>query len=148
MPGQFRFRGKALSVVEPWASAIAFVGNNTENRSRQTHCRGPVAIHASLRTYSEYIDERVRQVRGGPKKPLSHWVARAQRRYGLDEGEGIYNPGHILAIAMLVDCVQRSGSPWFQGEWGWVLEGIVPTEPVPKKGNLGRWDCAFRYQPL
>lgn len=35
------FRGKALSVRQPWASAIVFAGKDVENRSLRTHYRGP-----------------------------------------------------------------------------------------------------------
>jgi hypothetical protein len=49
---------------------------------------------------------------------------------------------------MIVDCVEKSSSPWFGGEWGWVLTGIVPIEPVFRVGALSTWDCKFKYRPL
>lgn len=55
----------------------------------------------------------------------------------------------IVAIAMLTDCVEKSSSPWHVStEWGWVLEGVIPIEPVPWVGGLSLWDCKFKYQPL
>lgn len=57
--------------------------------------------------------------------------------------------GHILAIAMLVDRVESSSSRWYdKGSFGWVLRGVVPTEPIEMKGALGLWNCRFKYEPL
>ena len=142
------FRGKALSVAQPWASAIVFAGKAIENLSWRTHYRGPIAIHASGSLRKDQIDEPQRQERGGPKRPLIDWILKGQRPFKLaPEHQGVIQ-SHILGIAMIVDCVERSSSPWFCGEYGWVLEGIVPIKPVPMTGSLGLWDCKLHYVPL
>lgn len=40
------FRGKGLTFIQPWATAVAFVCKDVENRSWRTHYRGRLAIHA------------------------------------------------------------------------------------------------------
>ena len=48
---------KALSIRQPWAWLIVHGSKRVENRSRRTHYRGPVLIHASagmtIREYHE-----------------------------------------------------------------------------------------------
>lgn len=149
MPNQHRYSGKALSFAQPWASAVAFAGKDIENRSFRTHFRGPIAIHASNTYFDEYYDDRVRAVRGGERRTIIEWINRGHRKYSLDLVKNDLIYGHIIAIAMLVDCVKRSSSPWYcPDNSAWVLSGVVPIEPVECKGALGLWDCRFKYRPL
>ncbi|MBI4584102.1 MAG: hypothetical protein HY717_08775 [Planctomycetes bacterium] len=90
----------------------------------------------------------VRAAIGGKKRPLIEWIKQGCRRYRLDPENDSVIQSHIIAIAMLVGCVEKSPSPWYSGEWGWVLQGIVPIEPIPWVGGLSLWDCKFRYRPL
>src|SRR5688500_1682609 len=117
----YTFRGKGLSVAQPWASAIAFAGKDVENRSWRTHYRGPIAIHASRTFRAGELEESVRAVGGGEKRALGEWILRGRKRWGLDAGDDGLDRGAVIAIAMLVDCAECSPSPWFNGEWGWVL---------------------------
>ena len=43
----------------------------------------------------------------------------------------------------MVDCVKRSDSLWFEGPWGFVLEGITPVDFYPCKGSLGLFDVEW-----
>ena len=148
--GPYKFQGKGLSIKQPWTSAIAFAGKNIENRSWRTHYRGPLAIHASGTVVDyEALDVRRRVVRGGEKRPLIDWINRGRRKCGLEsETPDTIICSHIVAIAMIVGCIEKSSSPWFAGEWGWLLEGIIPIEPIPWVGGLSTWDCRFKYRPL
>jgi hypothetical protein len=141
----YSFRGKAITLIEPWATAIAYAGKTIENRSWYTHYRGPLAIHAGARIDRTDLDYVVRQVPGGPKKTLEDWIRRGVKQNGGSFDE-LLQPSQVIAIAMLVDCVAHSSSPWFGGIWGFVLEGVIPIRPIPKKGRLGLWDCKFNYQ--
>ena len=141
----WKFTGKVLSVAQPWASAIAYAGKDVENRSWRTHYRGPLAIHASHTMYEDDLTRLLRTVRGGEKRTLVELITQGQEALGIDPG--IFR-GHIVAVAMLVDCVDRSASIWFRGRWGWALEGIVPIVPVPWVGRLGLLDCKFPYKPM
>lgn len=150
MPRPFyHFRGKALSIAQPWASAIAFAGKDVENRTWRTHFRGPVAIHASG-SRKRLADMHVlrRLVRGGEKRPLVEWINEGRLECGL-EPEETPELSRIVAIAMLTDCVETSSSMWHDsGYQAFLLEGVIPIEPVPMIGTLGLWDCEFKYRPL
>jgi hypothetical protein len=147
--GPFRFQGKGLSIAQPWASAIAFGGKDIENRSWRSHYRGPVAIHASGTLDKKCLDYRCRRVRGGEKRSILDWINRGREGVGLEpEGPDNIISSHIIAIAMFVDVIEKSPSPWFVGDKGWVLQGIVPIEPIPWVGALGLWDCKFKYRPI
>lgn len=148
MAKPFRFEGKGLSIIQPWASAIAFAGKDIENRSWRTHYRGPLAIHASGKLDREKLGLLQRVVRGGKRLPIIDWINRGRHRYGLDpEEEPVCS--HIVAVAMLVDCFEKSSSPWWiKDEKGWAISGVVPIEPIPWTGALSIWDCRFKYRPL
>ena len=50
--------------------------------------------------------------------------------------------GAIVGTVTIADCVRDSLSPWFFGEYGFVLENPKPwREPFPVKGKLGIWRC-------
>lgn len=149
MPKTYKYSGKAISIIQPWASAIAFAGKDIENRSWRTHYRGPVAIHASGSYDPEIFELLLRCKRGGEKRFLIEWINKGRKKFGLEpESEDNILCSHIVAIGMLVDCVEKSTSPWYGGEYGWVIQGIVPIEPVPFTGTLGLWDCRFNFCPL
>jgi hypothetical protein len=80
--------------------------------------------------------------------PVIELINKGRRRYGLDpEEEPVCS--HIVAIAMLVDCVEKSPSPWWiKGEKGWMISGVVPIVPVPWTGGLSFWPCKFKFSPL
>jgi hypothetical protein len=144
----YRFHGKGLSVAQPWASAIAFAGKDIENRSWRTHYRGPLAIHASGTMFRDNLEHLQKAVRAGEKRPLIEWINKGRRRYGLEAQESP-EVSHIVAITMLTGCVEKSSSPWRgSSEWGWVIEGVIPIEPIPWIGGLGVWDCKLKYRPL
>ncbi|HRX79607.1 MAG: hypothetical protein H6821_05565 [Planctomycetaceae bacterium] len=144
----YQFAGKGLSIAQPWASSIAFAGKSIENRSWRTHYRGPLAIHASGTLRRDAVLLPLKVERGGKKRPVLDWINKGRKKYGQEPEDESVIVSHIVAIAMLVDCVDRSSSVWFHGDWGWVLEGVIPIEPIPWVGGLGVWDCKFKYQPL
>ncbi len=117
---------KAISVRQPWAWAIIHGGKNIENRSRRTHCRGPVLIHASKRYDLE-----------------AHvWLRSNRQRLGLPEIPplSLLPVGGIVGRARIARCVRKSKNKWFFGFWGYVLEGIKPVEFFPLRGQLGIWE--------
>jgi hypothetical protein len=48
--------------------------------------------------------------------------------------------GGIIGSVEIVDCVDRSDSPWFFGPWGFILRSpeILPFRPM--RGALGLFD--------
>ncbi|HKS27775.1 MAG TPA: ASCH domain-containing protein [Pyrinomonadaceae bacterium] len=119
---------KALSIRQPWAWAIVHAGKDIENRDWSTKFRGVIAVHAAKgMTRNEHI-----------------WAS-----MDIEERSGLRPPaypmlkerGFIVGTVEIVDCVSKSPSPWFQGEYGLVLRNPVPlAQPVYIKGALGFWD--------
>jgi hypothetical protein len=48
--------------------------------------------------------------------------------------------GVIIGVAEIVDCVTESKSPWFMGDYGFVLKNQRPIKPIPCAGALGFWN--------
>jgi len=117
---------RAFSVINPWGQCIASGRKTVENRTCQTHYRGPVLIHTSLRGFDE-------------RALMNGFVLEA-----LADAPGqSWHRGRVIATATLTDCHRCDGgcSPWAQpGSWHWVLSGVEPLAlPVPAKGALGLW---------
>lgn len=111
----------ALSIRQPWAWLILHAGNDIENRDWETPYRGRCLIHASKSgTKAEYQDARS-----------------AYQLFGiLPEFEEL-PLGGIVGSVEIVDCVTDSDSPWFVGEYGFVLRNPKPLPFTPYKGRLG-----------
>lgn len=103
------FNIKALSIRQPWCHRIFHEGKDIENRSWSTGFRGWFLIHASKNESED------RQFIRGNNIPL----------------------GGIVGAAEMIDCVDQSDSPWFFGEYGFVLQNARPIELVPCRGKLG-----------
>jgi hypothetical protein len=119
----------ALTVRQPWASLIIRGGKDIENRDWPTRVRGPVAIHSSAKLYREDMDDAC--------SFLSGFMPRFSRR--IFERDN-FPTGVILGTVEIVDCVRQSDSPWFMGEYGFLLRNPKPlADPIPAKGSLGFW---------
>lgn len=101
---------KALSIRQPWAWRILHEGKDIENRDWPTRFRGTFLIHASKGVDTADQDEV--KAKGMPI-------------------------GGIVGRADIVDCVNRSDSPWFFGRYGFVLANVRPLPFIPCKGMLG-----------
>lgn len=120
---------KALTVKQPWAWAIIGGGKVVENRTRRTHHRGQVAVHAGLATdpfgvrwMATHVPDLVRP--------------------------SVYDRGYLLGVVDLVDCHwSRPGccdTPWAEQAPGvahLVLEQPrALLYPIAALGRLGLWD--------
>lgn len=115
----------ALSIRQPWASAIVLGGKDIENRSWSTDYRGPLLIHAAKSFDADDVDD----------------VLTICSRAGLST-DWIDDPfggplGGIIGRTELVACVARSASPWFFGRYGFVLRDVRPLDFRPCRGHLG-----------
>jgi activating signal cointegrator 1 len=137
---------RALSVYQPWASAVALGLKRYETRSWATRYRGPLLIHASKRWT---IGERT-----------AHY--KAIRKLGIlsvpggviDDFRVLPPLGCIVAIADLVECrstsegsqlglteLERLFGDFGPGRYAWQLANVIPLpEPVPCKGARGLWE--------
>lgn len=124
---------KAISLHQPWASAVAAKIKNYETRHWQTSHRGPIAIHAAKRwTREEFATWNI-------------YVG----KYGFPADPPL---GAIVAIADLGDCIkaeQLQNLPLCEQQWGsfgpgrfgWRLDNIRPLrQPVQCKGFQGIWN--------
>lgn len=104
---------RILTIRQPWASAIIYVGKDVENRSWTTPYRGRLYIHAGMRPDP------------GEVLPASVPVVR----------------GAIIGHVELVDIVTSSSSRWAEpGQYHWLLaQPVALASPVPAKGRLGLW---------
>jgi hypothetical protein len=109
---------KALTIKQPWAWAIIFGGKDIENRSWRTRYRGALLIHAGAAYRADAsMPRRIR----APARDKLEFSA-------------------IIGVVELKDVVEKSRSPWFQGEYGFVLAEPRPLKPpIPCSGRLGLW---------
>lgn len=124
---------KAISIRQPWAWAILNASKDIENRNWPTRLRGTVAIHAAKgmtrNEYDDFCELRGEIVSAGWESDVI-----------VPAYEDLVR-GAIVGTVEIVDCVQRSGSPWFFGEYGFVLRNpLALVEPIPCRGALGFWD--------
>jgi hypothetical protein len=112
---------KALVIRQPWAWLIVHGYKDIENRSWRTHYRGPLLIQASASL--------------PPKQQLEDLKAFAKKRGAVVPDE--LETGGVVGVVTLADCVERSRSRWFEGDFGWVLKDAKPTKFIPMKGQLG-----------
>jgi len=120
----------ALSIRQPWAWAIVYAGKDIENRDWPTKFRGPVCIHAAKGMTKDEFNAFMRTI---------HDVSLTRP---FPEGASVPHSsalerGGIIGVAEIVDCVDRSDSPWFFGRYGFVLRNAGPVDFIPCKGALG-----------
>ncbi len=119
---------RALSIRQPWAWLILNAGKDIENRQWATKYRGRILIHASKgMTRAEYDGAASYAWACG----FVHRVA------PFDD----LPRGGIVGEAEIVDCVTTSDSPWFVGDYGFVLRNAKPLPYLPFKGRLGFFDA-------
>lgn len=124
---------KALSLWQPWASAIAEGHKLIETRHWCTWYEGVIAIHAAQRWGSD------------------------QKNFLRILHEDIQPPiirnlpfGAVVAVAELHGCVPTENlkprtlefmlGNYDPGRWGWLLRDVRPLhEPLPLKGRQGLW---------
>lgn len=122
---------KAISLWQPWASAIALGLKRIETRSWSTSYRGPLAIHAAKRWQSdqrEFAAAEAALDRLPNRLPLGAIVATAE----------LVDVKRSEELETEVSAVERLYGDYSPGRFGWVLDNIKPLdEPVPFKGSQG-----------
>ena len=107
----------ALSIRQPWAWLIVNGYKDVENRSWATKRRGPIWIHAGKKIEKGSIE----------------WVRSEFPSIPLPES---FDTGGFVGCTKITDCVQVSGSRWFFGEYGFLMQESFPIPLVPSKGQL------------
>lgn len=150
---------KAITVHQPWATAIARGSKMIETRSWRTRYRGPIAIHAAARALS--VDELIDYT------TWYNWCAALgwNTRTSLESARDSLPLGAIVAVGELIDCrvtghfqlceiesrmpvdadphssftwTERQLGNFSDGRFGWVLTAVGQLlEPIPYKGQQG-----------
>jgi hypothetical protein len=156
---------KAISLWQPWASAIALGAKTIETRSWRTSYRGPLAIHAAKRlNQAELIHLSCIWGWQGALKPL---IDKCPVRNNSKFLEDVLPFGAIVAVCNLVDCrptgsftqkeldtrrrpegeyaelyvwTERMMGDFGLERFGWVLENIRAIEPFPVTGRQGLFE--------
>ena len=126
---------KALSLTQPWASAVALGIKRYETRSWSTRFRGDVCIHAA---------------KGFPRYAQEFFEDQLQE--GLLEPDSDLPRGAIIAVVELTAClrvedvyptierVERMYGNYEHGRYAFRLENVrVLTEPIFCRGALSFW---------
>jgi len=131
----------ALSIRQPWASLILKTGKDIENRCWPTKVRGRILIHAAKgMTRAEHEDAIAFAVEAIRTDPRNAGAARKTTLRDLGFAFDDLERGGIIGSVEIVDCVTASASPWFVGEFGFVLRDPKPLPFTPWKGRLGFFD--------
>lgn len=157
---------KAISIWQPWASAIAVGSKRIETRSWETSYRGSLLIHASKRcNKGEILSLKSNWTWCGVLRPLGLGMG------GDVDPESVLPFGAIVAIANLVDCrrtdrfrLHEINAPqypagerselysWTEGmlgdfglgRFGWMLDDVRRIDPViPFRGAQGLFDVPW-----
>jgi activating signal cointegrator 1 len=130
---------KAISLWQPWASAVAVGAKTIETRTWWTPHRGRLAIHAAKKDTPEL------------REFFSWKVCDPLRRAGFAQFEQLPF-GAIIATCRLVECLhatdvdcltdqERALGDYSPGRYAWVFEDIEPLEkPVPCRGFQSLFD--------
>jgi activating signal cointegrator 1 len=151
---------KALSLWQPWASAIACGAKRIETRSWETSYRGPLLIHAA-KTKDWLPYREIRSDLGSERGEVGFKAVMAAKI----PSEFVFPLGALIAVAELVACLPTSGGreqlqamgelhdlldanpqeralgDYSPGRYGWVLSNVhaLPT-PIPYTGRQGLFD--------
>lgn len=124
---------KALSIRQPWAWLIVNGHKDIENRSWKTNHRGDFLIHAGNQVDRDFFAIQ-RQVLEEFGVEIPDW-------------HDLPTKG-IVGAASLMDCVEKSDSPWWQRDtrYGFVLENAIKLPFQPCGGMLQFFDTPFEVQ--
>ena len=133
---------KALSLIQPWASAIFIKLPNgsalkgIETRSWQTSFKGRVAIHAS-KGFPKYAKEFAETERALGRLPV-------KLPFGAIIGfVTIMGMRLTQDIVESISPVERLYGDYSPGRFAWMLYDAVPLSPAGKvvecRGSLGLW---------
>jgi ASCH domain len=120
---------KAITIKQPFASAIMVGLKDVENRTWQTTYRGRIAIHAAKAPAPPEAFDKVRTLTGLDLRPDP-----------MDLKPLIY--GVIIGSVELYDIITDSDSEWsIPGQFHWLLRNPrILRRPQPMAGRLGLYE--------
>lgn len=133
---------KAISLWQPWASAVAVGSKRIETRGWSTNHRGPLLIHAAKRRYDKHASDFAM---------YEHAVGRLPARVPF---------GALVAICDLTDvqpaqdlnltisAIERAYGDYSWGRFGWILENVrALPEPIGFTGRQGLFQVPVSTLP-
>lgn len=129
---------KAISLWQPWASAIALGFKTHETRHWETLYRGPIAIHAAKK---KFVIGRQYCADGEWLDHVSKWATNDSLPYGA-----------VVCTAELVSCKRMPDARpadqldylygnWDEGRFAWRFENLVKLSvPIPYVGRQGLFE--------
>jgi activating signal cointegrator 1 len=130
---------KALTIRQPWASAIVEGFKTIETRSRMTKFRGRILIHAGRKDFYAYQDN----------------ILMVEELKDIFPQYSDLETGAIIGSATLADCVpvetiddqlrtmpiERALGDYSDGRFAWILTDVKKfKQPIRNvKGQLGLW---------
>lgn len=151
---------KAISLFQPYASLISVGEKTWETRSRRTHHRGLIAIHATQRTPTAIM--RLAET------PIFLAALKRHELYA-----STLPSGTIVAVAEITDCItttewvrlncKRSTDPngytreeieytfgdYTPGRYAWKLENVIRlANPIPCSGMQFIWTVPSEIEAL
>lgn len=150
---------KAISLWQPWASAVALGTKRVETRSWSTGYRGPLAIHAAKTRHG--VDIATFSEHGGPDCPGLYAVWKkalsVPPTVRLQDWFCTMPYGAIVAVCRLADvrevedvlesgAVGRSGfefalGNYSAGRFAWMLDRVQPlAQSIPFRGRQQLFD--------
>jgi len=125
----------ALSIRQPWAWLIVHGFKDIENRSWSTGFHGDFLVHAGkgmTRDEYEEAQECALDILGDD--------------FSFPTFDDL-DRGGIVGAAKIVGCVRDSKSPWFFGDYGFLLQNAIKFPFAPCRGQLGFFEIAdFKFQ--
>lgn len=117
---------KAISLHQPWASAIALGNKRIETRHWKPKYRGEIAIHAAKVLDKDFASVERALGRLPERIPLGAIVAVAN----------LVDVQSSEDLALSIGAIERLYGNYGPGRYGWILEDIRPlAEPVPALGR-------------
>ncbi len=124
---------RALSLTQPWATAIMLGNKKIETRSWKTNYRGRIAIHAAKkfpRLAREFAETERALGRIPERLPFGAIIGLATIT-GMQKTED---------LRVQIPVLERMYGDYSYGRWGWMLTDITPLkEPISCKGSLRLW---------
>lgn len=132
---------KAISIRQPWAWLIANGYKDIENRTWRTLWRGTILIHASATmTRADYEACEIFVAGILDVLPPARCALESEHplRLKFPHFHALRTQlGGIVGFTTITDCVTKSASPWFTGDFGFVCKDSKTVPFHPCKGRQG-----------
>jgi hypothetical protein len=131
--------GKAISLLQPWATLVVMGVKKIETRSWQTAHRGLLFIHASMGKKGKVLMNEVpfsKYITHFDALPFGAVIGQVQLDDVLPVEELFYSDARLNALTL----EEKAFGDYAKGRYAWILSDAVAFDkPIPVKGSLGLW---------